>query len=682
MSKRKNTSVHRIEVNSHRQPFAWMNLLLVAFTFFLYFNTLQHEFAFDDSVVITGNKYTQQGFSGIKTLVTKDLFYGIYGTSLDLEGGRWRPLSLVLFAIEYQWWGENPFPYHLMNVLLYALSALVLFKMLAELFASYKQTINPALLSFLTTLLFIAHPIHTEVVANIKSRDEILSFLFLLLCIRYLLQYVRRKTTYEKGSIPLLLLSVVFYFMALLSKENGITFLAVIPLVLFMIERVKIKKTIHYTIPFFIAAIIYLVIRTSLVGMIGDRQSNDVTDNPFLQLNFPALPTPIPFADKLATVLWILMKYLILLLFPHPLTSDYGFNELPVIHLLHPQFILSFIVYASLMLFSLKHLLLLVKTEGGIKHNELHNPIQQTLKNIVVFSFLYFFITILIVSNLFFLIGTTLGERFAYTSSLGYCLALAATALHFTRSWKQEVSPNLLKNSKLALPLLLILFLYSFKTIRRNLDWKNNTTLFTADVTTSKRSANAHYYYANTLFTQHLNDAPSPTRDSIFGEAKNEFRKAMQINPYFHYSYYNIGLIWEKLGNADSAIFYHQKTIHLKPDNTMAQYMAKGALGLVYGKLKGDVDKAIPLLKESSAWKPDDASYRENLGICYAMKGDWNNSIHELEQAIQLKSASSFKKEDGRLFLNLALSFQNKGDKQKADESYQKAFALDPALKK
>jgi tetratricopeptide (TPR) repeat protein len=112
----------------------------------------------------------------------------------------------------------------------------------------------------------------------------------------------------------------------------------------------------------------------------------------------------------------------------------------------------------------------------------------------------------------------------------------------------------------------------------------------------------------------------------------------------------------------------------------MAQYMAKGALGLVYGKLKGDFEKAIPLLKEALLYKPDDNGYHENLGICYAMKRDYDNSIKEFEASLKLKR--KFTKEDARIFMNLALSWQGKGDKQRSDENFQKAFELDPSLKK
>lgn len=642
----------------------WAYVFLFVFAVLLYVNTLNHQFAFDDSVVITGNKYTQQGLDGIKTLATKDLFYGIYGTSLDLEGGRWRPLTLVMFAIEYQFFGDNATPYHLINILLYGITAMILFMTLLEILPGKSRV----LLSFITTLLFIAHPIHTEVVANIKSRDEIVSFLFLCLMLFSIFRFV--KTENKK----FILYAVLCYFTALLSKESGITFVAIIPLSLFCFAHKNVRQSLVLTAPFIITAGIYLAIRTSLVGMIGDRESNDITDNPFLQLNFPALPTPIPYVEKLATCFWILLKYLLLLIFPHPLTSDYGFNQIPIIGLSDPKAIASILIYLGLIGYAVKILL------EELKLRQVSDAKREVpAKVLFAYCILFFFFTIIIVSNLFFLIGTTMGERFAYISSLGFCLALAAFLIKIFK-WESFVFQDPKSSVKKLYPLLLLLIPYSYKTVTRNPAWEDNKTLFTTDVKTSTGSANAHYYFANTMFTEHINDDPSPKRDSLFHEAKKEFRVAMGINPYFHYCYYNIGLIWEKLGNPDSAIFYQQKTINLKPDNTMAQYMAKGALGLVYGKLKGDYEKAIPLLKEALLYRPDDTGYHENLGICYAMKGDLDNSIKEFETSLKLKT--KLDKMDARIFMNLALSWQQKGNKQKADEYFGKAFQLDPSLKK
>ncbi|MFI5164361.1 MAG: glycosyltransferase family 39 protein [Bacteroidia bacterium] len=414
MGKKKKDKINKnpkSQVQNPKSDLRWAYIALFVFATALYINTLNHNFAFDDSVAITGNKYTKQGFNGIKTLATKDLFYGIYGNALDLEGGRWRPLTLVMFAIEYQFFGDNAHPYHFINILLYGITAIVLFLTLKEFFP------RNHLLAFLATLLFIAHPIHTEVVANIKSRDEIVSFLFLCLMLFHLFRFVRTENK------KFILYSVLCYFTALLSKENGITFIAIVPLMLFCFAKKNIRQSLMLTIPFFITAGVYLAIRTSLVGMIGDRQSNDITDNPFLHLNFPALPTAIPFLEKFASVCWILLKYLLLLIFPHPLTSDYGFNQIPVISFSDPKAIASVLIYGGLIFYAVKNLMSEINFRKQSEQRTTNNlpdrqaGAQQT-KLIFSFCILFFLMTISIVSNLFFLIGTAMGERFDYISSL------------------------------------------------------------------------------------------------------------------------------------------------------------------------------------------------------------------------------------------------------------------------
>src|SRR5436190_11728100 len=125
----------------------------------------------------------------------------------------------MMFAIEWQYFPNAPWFPHLMNVLIYCLSAAVLFLFLTKLIRN-----RGLLLPLLITLLFVAHPLHTEIVASIKSRDELLGFLFSLLCLNSLISYQ------EKPALMRLLLSLIFLFLALLSKETAITMLAVIPL--------------------------------------------------------------------------------------------------------------------------------------------------------------------------------------------------------------------------------------------------------------------------------------------------------------------------------------------------------------------------------------------------------------------------------------------------------------------
>ena len=160
-------------------------IFLFIFSFIIYGNTFQNEYALDDGIVITQNHFVQKGIAGIPDILTHDSFFGwLKGANNDVAGGRYRPLSLVSFAIENSIFGNNPGASHFINVLLYAVLGMSVFILLNRLLI-IKQTqfSNLIHLPFLTALLFIAHPVHTEAVANIKGRDEILSLLFSIIAI-------------------------------------------------------------------------------------------------------------------------------------------------------------------------------------------------------------------------------------------------------------------------------------------------------------------------------------------------------------------------------------------------------------------------------------------------------------------------------------------------------------------
>src|SRR6185295_7599301 len=76
-----------------------------------YINSYQNEFAHDDSIVIIKNEYVLEGFAGIPDILTKDAYdsyYRQFNSSNQLSGGRYRPLSVVTFAIEQQFLGPHP----------------------------------------------------------------------------------------------------------------------------------------------------------------------------------------------------------------------------------------------------------------------------------------------------------------------------------------------------------------------------------------------------------------------------------------------------------------------------------------------------------------------------------------------------------------------------------------------
>ena len=200
--------------------------IIFLFAIALYINTAKFHYVLDDTTVLTQSKH---GLTNIPALLTNDLFSPVYGQSLDI-GVRWRPLLIFTSAIEYEIFGENPFIGHVINILLYGFIGIVLLLLLSQMFP------KSPLVAFITTMIFIAHPIHTEVVANIKSRDELFSFLLLMLTLFFLHRFSNTDNTHIHKR-KWFVYSCLFYILSLLSKENGITFLAVIPLFLFCFTK-------------------------------------------------------------------------------------------------------------------------------------------------------------------------------------------------------------------------------------------------------------------------------------------------------------------------------------------------------------------------------------------------------------------------------------------------------------
>ncbi len=201
----------------------WILASLVSLlAFFLYLNTVNNGYALDDYSVIAENSVTVKGVESIPVIFQN--FYR-YGYSIQNDG-IYRPLSVAMFALEWQISPNNPALSHWVNVIFYSLTGWVLFITLCRLLKNYN-----IVLPFIISVLFIAHPIHTEVVANIKSRDELMCFFLSITSIYFVLRY------FDKNSVMNLLISFGLFFCALLAKETAITMVIVIPVTLYFFTQ-------------------------------------------------------------------------------------------------------------------------------------------------------------------------------------------------------------------------------------------------------------------------------------------------------------------------------------------------------------------------------------------------------------------------------------------------------------
>jgi len=231
-------------------------IILGALAAVLYANTLGCDYTWDDAIVITDNDFTKSADFG--NIFTKDTFHGFFKQKKNLvAGGRYRPLTLAMFAVEYQIM-ESPFLGHLMNVLWYALTGIVLYLVLLKLInPERRDDLKLWFIPLVASLLFIAHPIHTEAVSNIKGRDEIITLLGALAAL-----YFALRAYYEENNLWMLLSGLVF-FLGLLAKENAITFLAVVPLAFYFFTKADFIQIAKYTLPLAVATVAFLMIRFS-----------------------------------------------------------------------------------------------------------------------------------------------------------------------------------------------------------------------------------------------------------------------------------------------------------------------------------------------------------------------------------------------------------------------------------
>ncbi len=609
-----------------------MAIICSALGFFLYVNTLGHNYTVDDDTVMQKNKIVTKGVTAIPEIFTTAYRKGFW----DREEAMYRPLSLTMFALEWQMAPGKPFPGHLMNTLLYALTGFVLFLTLRKIMNGY----NPAV-PFLATILFMAHPLHTEVVANIKSRDELLNFLFLILSLYFLFRYCKDETK----KIFTLAMSLFFFLLALLSKESALTFIAVFPLALYFFTDIPLKKTITYAALFLIPLAVYFGMRYQALHGLSSHVN-------ILPIN-NSLVTAADSASRLATAIAILGKYLMLLIFPHPLSFDYSYNQVPNVTFADAAALLSLVVYGAMIVYAVR---------------AFRN------KNILSFCILYFLVTISLVSNIVIMIESTMAERFLYTSSLAFCIALPVLLSKAFRvdlkknnfySWKTFFSVN----KSMPAVLIILLLLYSVKTISRNTDWKDNYTLLKKDIQHAPNSARLRYAYGTEILLKKAMAEEDPYRKTAFLEdAIFQLEKGVEILSTYAEAFYHLGLAYSEKKDMPNAVRCFDAAKQSKEWNE-AQFFVSS--GLAYG-LNRQFDKAFADFNKAVSLDSNVKEAYNNWGLCLTDAGLANEAIVKLNKALELDPQYV------SAWYNKGNAYAQASDFPQAIASYEKALVIDP----
>lgn len=603
------SSEQKQKIHSSAKTVWLLALICAAVGFLIYANTLNHVYVLDDYSVIKDNRLTRQGWDAFPEAITKSYRYGYYFLNDEL----YRPVVKGLFAIQWALAPDTPSLGHVTNVLFYSLTGLLLMYVLFLFSGS-------ALFSFLAALLFMAHPIHTEVVANIKSIDEILSLFFLLLVFLFIHRRIHKPSGWYLPA------AFICYLLSLFSKESGITFLAIFPVMTWYFTKAPKSLNVKIWLVLFGAALLFLIIRFKILE--GNLKTTfSIADN--------LLMAAKTGGERFATAVSILGRYLWVLAFPYLLVFDASYNQIPLVGLTHIRFLIPFLIYLALaasVVFFWKR------------------------KEKWTFGIFFFLISISIFSNIILTIGTSYGERLMYIPSLGFCIALAGLIgklPHRDDADKPASLSTFLSSSLIPLSVVLIIaLLYSVRTVTRNPVWKSNHTLFSHDVKLSPNSTRTHYYWGNYMIKpENIGVTDSSEKMVILDSAITEMYRALEIYPKFCDVYKQLGVAFGKKSEPKKSFDHYLKAIECNPTDPPSH----SNIGTIYFE-QGNYPEALKAFHKAASLDPNYTEALANLGSTYGMMQDYENALKYLHQCI--KSDPKYT----QAYFFLAITYRFKGD--------------------
>lgn len=467
-------------------------VILFVLTFLIYGQSLSGEYVYDDrSIVEYSNILSDKQMLGE---VAMHPYWEAYA-------GLYRPTTLISYSFNFLIFGNDPFSFHLINLLLYVFICFFIYLLIKRLF-------NDALLAFISSLLFLILPIHTEVVANITGRSELLALFFALLI---MLEFTKNKINYY--------LLGLWTLLAIGGKETGIAVVPILAIIFYQKNGISIDAIKLYFKEISgvaIAVLLYFFLRFYALGA-----------DSFLSIKTSLIENQLLFTDALSRIgtgLKILWMYFYKTFWPTDLCSDYSYNQIETVHnWLNPGTIWGLLVLSTsvfLLFYFIKRDKILALGAG-----------------IFLFSFLP-------VSNILLPIGTIAGERLFFFPSLGIVLI---TAYLINKLYKSKNKTIIITTIILMTSILLSYVIISHK---RQQVWLNEENLFKSAGMCAPNSV---------LSLSNLGAVYLINGD--LEKAEIELKKSMDIKPIYSKGINNLGLTYFKQGSYDKAKELYYKAL-------------------------------------------------------------------------------------------------------------------------
>lgn len=484
-------------------------LLVALVAILVHVGALGNGFALDDVRLVENNP-------AIASLArVPKLFVEPYWNVAGESYGIYRPLTVASFALNRAIAGAGPFGFHAVNVLLHAAVAALAWLAIRRMGTHYGTAL-------LGALLFAVLPVHTEAVANVAGRAELLAALFVLGA------WLAHRRASESGTGVWRWGAAALYFAAILSKESAV----LAPVVFLADDALRVREGARGIRPRFleygVALAAMLALRAAALGAEQVARDTIPLDNPAAAAG--AWP-------RVATAVWVQLKYALLCVAPRHLVSDYSFDAIPVARSLADARVVAGIGFV---------VALLAVLAWGWKRSR---PIALAVAVWVVFF--------LPTANVIFPTGTIMAERLAYLPSLGVCLAAGHLGAAFAA---REGSTRATKSRRAGVVVVaaLVIIAAGARTWARVPAWKNNLTLATRDVEAMPRSAKLQAGAG--MFLAEAGHA---------AEAEDHLRRAVTIYPEYAQMHYNLAVLLARRGERTEAVEHLRRAIELAPGNPM-----------------------------------------------------------------------------------------------------------------
>uniref|UniRef100_A0A8C7XXQ8 dolichyl-phosphate-mannose--protein mannosyltransferase n=1 Tax=Oryzias sinensis TaxID=183150 RepID=A0A8C7XXQ8_9TELE len=573
---------------------------LVAACALCYGNSLHGELVHDDVWAIVNNPDVRAG-SSLRSIFSND-FWGKKMAD-NTSHKSYRPLCVLTFKLNVVLGGLTPLYFHLVNVCLHICATCLL------LHTCERHVFQQAHLAFITALLFAVHPVHTEAVSGIVGRADVLACVLFLLAF---LSYTRSVgAASSEDSLPgtespaALLISLLLGTCAMLVKETGITVFGVCLLY-------DALDPCHY-----------------FQNKITPPPSH-LTCSPgvaHIKHACAAMTPACPLVGRTLTFLYLLVFNAWLLLAPAVLCYDWQVGSIPLVESLGDVRNVATGLLVVLLVSSLHFLKLPCAPVVGI---------------------LFLGFPFIPASNLFFRVGFVVAERVLYMPSMGYCI-LVTYGLGRLCSTAAGWCATLLKGS-----MLLLLLLFSWKTVQQNTVWLSREALFRSGIQTLPHNAKVHYNYANFLKDNGRQD-----------EAVYHYNTALRLYPRHASALNNLGTLTNSLETAEH---YYRKALDINPQHNRALFNLGNLL-----RTQGKDKEAEALLKNSIRYGPHFADAFSSLASLYA---DQERFVEAKEVYIKgIKNCP----DSSDLHNNYGVFLVNTGEGELAAAHYQRAIQLKPA---